>query len=161
MCPSMTRSATATIAVEDYTSHLVDAIRTEAVSSSWNDSLTNELVVRDQTTHEDMYLQAHSVISVYHRNVQYDYLDIGGSQSDVEVNMTIEVNTQSRSDFVYLNRVLESYILANYATHTTMTRGRTELRLRLKLNNSNNLSDERSKMYRHVYDVSMRVTYSL
>lgn len=159
--PQIQRTCIVQVQNEDYIGHLVNLLRGEVIASSWNALLTIPVEVLDQTSHEDLYLDAKNFITIYDRNTQYDYIDIGGSQSDNEINMSIEVNTKDKKDFQVLRRLLESYIQDVAVTTEPIASGRTELRLRLKLNNSNNLSDERSKTYRRVFDVIMRVTYLL
>lgn len=152
---SLTREATWVVELETHARHLVNLITKASRDDSWEDDLSENLKVLQQNSIETGWLEDSTLVLVYDRTINYGELALGGSHKTSDVSLTIDLQSGNKADFNEVMRKVELLLWVNNSTFAEIINNRNEWRRRLIVNNSNNLSDEKSRMFRKIIDVTM------
>lgn len=154
--PSLTKTATFSLQRETMAQHIVNLIQEDIETNSWNDDLNGIVTVLEELSMETAYIIDVTHIFVYMRGNDYGDLALGGSHKTSDPGLSVDVQSMDVDDFKEIVVKLEELFFANNSTAVDVKSGRNERRWRIILNNSLNLSNKESRMFRQVIDIKVK-----
>ena len=157
---TMTKNCTWDVGFESYPRHLTNLIRSQL--GTWKSSLSGVVSAHEGWAEESQWLNGASAFFVYQRMDQIGYYDLGNQLRRGDVELSVELWSGNKKDYLALVRLFENYIMGLDSTPVDIKTGRTEeRRQRLILNRSNDLSEHTSLIFRKNYDITLTTKYKI